>query len=145
VEEVLTMLTEIRFTNARKTFTDIYDNVWHRYLPVIINRHQNEEVLLLRRELQQEILKAYRLKPEILPEEDGSFTVALDEIDIAVNASNQGEAVEELVKEMRVYAQDYLDRFQLFLNAPNRKAHFPYVMRVLLCDSDQEIKSLLEF
>ncbi len=139
------MLTEIKFTNARKTFTDLYDNVWHRYLPVIINRNQNEEVLLLRRELQQEILKAYRLKPDILPEEDGSFTVALDEIDIAVNAPNLGEAVEELIKEMKVYAQDYLERFQLFLNSPNRKAHFPYVMRILLCDSDQEIKSLLEF
>jgi len=138
------MLTEIKFTNARKTLTDIYDNVWHRYLPVIINRHQNEEVLLLRRELQQEILKAYCLKPEILLEENGSVTAALNEIDIAVNASNLGEAVDELVKEMKIYAQDYLDRFQLFLNAPNRKTHFPYIMRILLCDSDQEIKSLLE-
>jgi len=138
------MLTEIKFTNARKTLTDIYDNVWHRYLPVIIKRHQNEEVLLLRRELQQDILKAYLLKPEILPEKDGSVTVALNEIDIAVNATSLGEALDELVKEMKIYAQDYLDRLQLFLNAPNRKTHFPYVMRILLCDSDQEIKSLLE-
>ncbi|MCG9968980.1 exoribonuclease R [Pelotomaculum terephthalicicum JT] len=139
------MLTEIKFTNARKTLTEIYDNVWHRYLPVIINRRQNEEVLLLRRELQQDILKAYLLKPEILPEEDGSLTVALNEIDIAVNATNLGEAVDELVKEMMIYAQDYLDRLQLFLNAPNRKTHFPYIMRILLCDSEREIKSLLEF
>jgi len=138
------MLTEIKFTNARKTFTDIYDNVWHRYLPVIINRHQNEEVLLLRRELQQDILKAYHLKPEILPEKDGSVTVALNEIDIAVNATSLDGTLDELVKEMKIYAQDYLDRLQLFLNAPNRKTHFPYVMRILLCDSDQEIKSLLE-
>ncbi|TEB13232.1 exoribonuclease R [Pelotomaculum propionicicum] len=138
------MLTEIKFTNARKTLTDIYDNVWHRYLPVIINRHQNEEVLLLRRELQQDILKAYLLKPEILPEKDGSVTVALNEIDIAVNATSLGGALDELVKEMKIYAQDYLDRLQLFLNAPNRKTHFPYVMRILLCDSDQEIKSLLD-
>lgn len=138
------MLREINFTNARKTFTDIYDSVWHRHLPVIINRHQNEEVLLLRRELQQEILKAYSLKPEILPEEDGSVTVALNELEIAVNGPNVDEAINELVRELKVYAQDYLDRLQLFLNAPNRKGHFPYILRVLLCDSDQEIKSLLE-
>jgi len=31
----------IKFTNARKTFTDIYDNDWHQYLSFIINRHQN--------------------------------------------------------------------------------------------------------
>ncbi|MDF9407069.1 MAG: hypothetical protein A4E52_01587 [Pelotomaculum sp. PtaB.Bin013] len=138
------MLTEIKFTNARKTFTDIYDNVWHRHLPVIINRHQNEEVLLLRRELQQDILKAYHLKPEILPEKDGSVTVALNEIDIAVNEPTLKKAIDELIKEMKIYAQDYIDRSQLFLNAPNRKGHFPYILRVLLCDNDQEIKSLLE-
>lgn len=138
------MLTEIKFTNARKTLTDIYDNVWHRYLPVIINRHQNEKVLLLRRELQQDILRAYRLKPEILPEEDGSVTVALNEIGIAVNEPNLDKAIGELIKEMKIYAQDYIDRSQLFLNAPNRKGHFPYILRILLCDSDQEIKSLLE-
>ncbi|NLI11529.1 exoribonuclease R [Pelotomaculum propionicicum] len=138
------MLKEIKFTNARKTFTDIYDSVWHRHLPVIINRHQNEVVLLLRRELQQDILKVYRLKPEILPEEDGSVTVALNEIDIAVNKPTVDEAVNELVQELKVYAQDYLERLQLFLNAPNRKGHFPYILRVLLCNNDQEIKSLLE-
>lgn len=138
------MLREIKFTNARKTFTDIYDSVWHRYLPVIINRHQNEEVLLLRRELQQDILKAYSLRPEILPEEDGSITVALNEVDIAVNGSTMDEAICELIRELKVYAQDYLDRLQLFLNAPNRKGHFSYVLRVLLCENDQEIKSLLE-
>jgi hypothetical protein len=138
------MLTEINFTNARKTFTDIYDSVWHRYLPVIINRHQDEEVLLLRRELQQEILKAYRLLPEILPEKDGSVTAAINELDIAVNKPTLEEAVNELVKELKIYAQEYIDRLQLFLNAPNRKGHFPYVLRVLLCENDQEVKSLLE-
>lgn len=138
------MLREIKFTNARKTFTEIYDSVWHRHLPVIINCHQNEEVLLLRRELQQDILMAYRLKPEILPEEDGSITAALNEIEIAVNGPSMDEAINELVRELKVYAQDYLERLQLFLNVPNRKGHFPYVLRVLLCDNDQEIKSLLE-
>lgn len=104
----------------------------------------NQEVILLRRELQQEILKAYRLKPEILLEEDGSVTIALNEIDIAVNEPNQNKAIDELVKELKIYAQDYLDRLQLFLNAPNRKGHFPYILRVSLYDSVQEIKSILE-
>jgi hypothetical protein len=32
-----------------------------------------EEVLVVRRDLQEDILRAYRFKPEVLPEEDGSF------------------------------------------------------------------------
>jgi hypothetical protein len=138
------MLTEISFTNARKTFTDIYDSVWRRYLPVIIKRHQDEEVLLLRRELQQETLKAYRLQPEILTEKDGSVTAGINVLDIAVNKPTLDEAVNELVRELKIYAQEYIDRLQLFLNAPNRKGHFPYILRVLLCENDQEVKSLLE-
>lgn len=140
----MTMLTEVNFTNARKTLSEIHDSVWHKYHPVIINRRQNEEVIVLRRELQQDILQAYHFKPEILSEEDGSVTVALNELDIAVNAPNKEAALDELVKELKLYSQDYLDRSQLFFNATNRKGHFPYVLRVTLCNNDSEIRSLLE-
>lgn len=49
------------------------------------------------------------------------------------------------VKYLKAYAQDYSARPQLFLQAPNRKSHFPYVLRVLLCENDEEIRGLLEF
>lgn len=138
------MLTGIKFTEARKTFTELFNDVWYQSLPVIINRKQTEEVLLLRRDLQQYLLHAYTLKPEVLPENDGSVTVALDMIDIAVNAPILDEAIEELVKELKIYAEDYRDNINLFLNAPNRKGHFPYVLRIWLCDNDREIEEILE-
>ena len=74
--------------------------------------------------MQQDILKPYRLKPEILPEKDGSITAALNEIEIGVNEPTMDEAVNELVQELKLYAQDYLDRLQLFLNAPTAKDIF---------------------
>ncbi|RJQ32067.1 MAG: exoribonuclease R [Peptococcaceae bacterium] len=138
------MLNEVQFTSARKSFTELFDNVWHRSLPAVIKRHQAEEVLLLRRDMQQDILQAYKLTPEVLPEENGSVTLALNELDLAVNASTFEEAVNELIRDMKIYAEDYRERPQLFLNAPNRKGHFPYLLRVWLCNDDQEIRSLLE-
>jgi hypothetical protein len=138
------MLNEIRFTSARKSFTELFDSVWHRSLPAIIKRRQAEEVLLLRRDIQQDILQAYKLIPEILPEEDGSVTLALNVLDLVVNAPALKEAVNEMIREMKIYAEDYRERPQLFLNAPNRKGHFPYLLRVWLCNDDQEIRSLLE-
>lgn len=145
VEGEMVMLTEVKFTNARKAFTELFDDVWHRSLPAIVNRKQAEEVLLLRRDLQQYILQTYAFRPEVLPEDDGSITIAIDGLDIVVNAPTRSEAIEELVQELKIYAEDYRDNLNLFLNAPNRKAHFPYVLRIWLCENDQEIKSLLEF
>ena len=90
------------------------------------------------------MLKAYRIRPEVLPEEDGSVTLALDELELAVNAPTLEEAVKELAEELKLYARDYLERLPLFLNAPNRRGHFPYVLQVWLCETEEEIASLLE-
>jgi len=140
----MTMLAKIQFTSARQTLTDLFDRVWHRYLPAIVKRRQSEEVLLLRRDLQQDILRAYTFRPEVLREEDGTVTLALDELELAVNAPTLEEAADALVQEMKIYAEDYRDRIQLFLNAPNRRGHFPYVLRIWLCETDEDIRSLLE-
>ncbi len=137
------MLAEIRFTNARRSLTDLFDGVWHRSLPTIVTRRRNEEILLLRRDLQQDILKAYTFEPEVLSEEDGSITLALEELELVVNAPTLEEAVSEMVKEMTVYAADYKERIQVFLNAPNRRGHFPYILRVWLCDDERKVRSLL--
>ena len=138
------MLNEVQFTSARKFFTELFDSVWHRSLPAIIKRRQAEEVLLLRRDIQQDILKVYKFTPEVLPEEDGSVTLALNELVLVVNAPTLEEAVNEIVREIKIYAEDYHERLQLFLNAPNRKGHFPYLLRVWLCNDDLEIRSLLD-
>ncbi|HUW63284.1 MAG TPA: exoribonuclease R [Spirochaetia bacterium] len=138
------MLTEIQFTMARKSTTEWFDNVWHRYLPALIKRRQAQEILVIRRDLQQDILAAYKFRPEVSPEEDGSVTLSLDELDLAVNAPTIEEAADQLTQEIKIYAQDYLDRLQLFINSTNRKAHFPYMLRTWLCNTDEEIKSLLE-
>ena len=137
------MLKELQVTTARNSFKELYDGVFHRYLPAVVTRKQTEEVLLMRRDLQQHILEAYTLKPENLAEDDGSITLALNELELFVNANSLSEAIDELVLEIKTYSEDYRDRIELFLNAPNRKGHFPYVLRVWLCDNDQQIKDLL--
>lgn len=52
--------------------------------------------------------------------------------------------MKELATELKLYAHDYLERLPLFLNAPNRRGHFPYMLRVWLCETQEEIASLLE-
>lgn len=140
----MTMLSELQFTEARKEFSNLYDEVYHSYKPVIIKRKQSEEVMLLRPDLQKMLLSGYSLKPEVLHEEGGSITLALDQLEIYVNEDSQEKAIQALITDLKAYAEDYMNRSTLFLNAPNRASHFPYVLRILLCNNDNEIRSLLE-
>jgi hypothetical protein len=138
------MLQEHQFSEARRQFSALYDSIYNALKPAIIRRGREEEVLLLRKDMLKSALEKYVLSAEALEEDDGSVTLALDELDIAVNAPTLEEAFDELVRELKLYAQDYLDRIQLFLNAPNRRHHLPYILRIALCGSDEEIKGLVE-
>ena len=138
------MLSELNLTDARKEFSSLYDQVFNSFKPTIIRRKKFEEVLVLRVDQQKMLLVNYSLKPDIIKEDDGSITLALDNLEIFSNSLSLEDAINELIEDLKVYASDYLQRSQLFLNAPNRKSHFPYILRVLLCNSDKEIRDLLE-
>lgn len=140
----MTMLSELNLTDARKGFSSLYDEVFNTFKPAIIKRKKSEEVLVLRVDLQKMLLSHFSLKPEVVSEDDNSITLALDQLEIYVNDANLEEAIKELITDLKFYAQDYIQRSQLFLHAPNRRGHFPYVLRVLLCENDEEIRNLLE-
>ena len=139
----MTMLSELQFTEARNQFSTLYDSVFNSFNPTIVKRKQTEQVALLRVDLLKMVLADYKLNPEIIKEDDGSITLALDSLEIYANNSTLDLAACDLIEDLKVYSQDYMDRSQLFLQAPNRKSHFPYVLKVLLCDSDTEIRALL--
>ena len=139
----MTMLPELQFTEARNQFSTLYDSVFNSFNPTIVKRKQTEQVALLRVDLLKMVLADYKLNPEIIKEDDGSITLALDSLEIYANNSTLDLAACDLIEDLKVYSQDYMDRSQLFLQAPNRKSHFPYVLKVLLCDSDTEIRALL--
>ncbi|MDW7674905.1 MAG: exoribonuclease R [Bacillota bacterium] len=138
------MLSELNLTDARKSFSSLYDEVFNTFKPTIIKRKKAEEVLVLRVDLQKMLLSHFSLKPEIISEDDKSITLSLDQLEIYINGSTLDEAIKSLVEDLKFYAQDYIQRSQLFLHAPNRRSHFPYVLRVLLCNNDEEIRNLLE-
>lgn len=137
------MLSELQFTEARNQFSTLYDSVFNSFSPAIIKRKQSEQVALLRVDLLKMLLNDYKLNPEIIHEDDSSITLALDSLEMYANNSTIDLAAKDLVEDLRFYAQDYLERSQLFLNSTNRKSHFPYVLKILLCDNDEEIRTLL--
>lgn len=138
------MLQELDFSEARQRLSEVYEQAFVGLTPVLVRRHGKQEVLVIRRDLVEDnLLSAYQFRPEVLPEEDGSVTIALDEIDWAVNAATRDEAALQLVADVKDYATRYVQQAQLFFNAPNRKGHLPWVLRILLCDSDEEIRRVI--
>ena len=127
------MLNEVKFTEARNDLSNLYNKVYYELNPVIIQRKQTEQVIVLPVDMQKLLLEEYTFKPEKLSEEDGSITLTLDKLEIYANADTLENAIAELVQDIKYYAQDYLKR-----------SHFPYILRVLLCNNDDEIRTLLE-
>ena len=139
----MTMLSELQFTEARNQFSTLYDSVFNSFNPAIVKRKQTEQVAMLRVDLLKMVLEDYKLNPEVIQEDDGSITLALDSLELYSNNSTLDLASKDLIEDLKIYAQDYLDRSQLFFHSPNRKPHFPYVLKILLCDNDEEIRKLL--
>ncbi len=62
--------------------------------------------------------------------ETNQYVAACPELDLAVAGDSEDEAIEELSEAIEEYAQDYLERLDLFANSPNRSAHLPLILSI---------------
>jgi hypothetical protein len=133
-------LDTARFSEARSRLSELFSKAVEELRPVLVRRGSRQEALLIGREELEALLQPFVLSPVVLHEDDGSVTVAVDELDWAVNGPSKEAAVAELLGDLRQYAEDYIARAPLFLRAPNRRAHLPYVLRILLARDNQAIR-----
>ena len=83
-----------------------------------------------------------KIKAEVLPETNGSITIAVDTLELVVNAATKEEAETELLSELKVYAEDYIKRLAQYGVAPNRAAHFLVVKTISEAGPD-ELKKMI--
>lgn len=129
-------------TDVRKDWGLFIDQVVHGK-PGVVKRNR-DYFLSISLEQVLRLLEGYRFKAEILPEDDGSITLSLEEIDLVVNGPDLDTAKNEMLAELISYSQDYFNDFQLYYNAPNRKGHFPYVLKVLLLEDRTAVYGLID-
>jgi hypothetical protein len=141
----MTMLAEMKFTEVRNNFTSVIDQV-QRLSPVVVKPRKQSEAstFLLNEALVQQLLQGITFKVKLFQEEDGSVTLGMDELELYVNGDTEEKAFEELAEDAMVYAQDYMRDPHRYFNAPNRRSHFPYLFKVLLCNNKEEVKQLLK-
>jgi len=72
----------------------------------------------------------------VYTEDDGSITLSMDDMDLAVNAPSKEAAIKALCRDMVEYA--------VYSAAPNRAAHAPLVEEILAA-TPQELRDALVF
>ena len=86
-----------------------------------------------------DILDAYQFTAVKYIEEDGSVTLAKNEIDLVENAPDESKARKLLAAAIMEYAADYYNDYAYWSSAPNRKKHIPYIFKALIIDDEDKL------
>ena len=130
-------------TEVRKNISHVVDDVVGRHHPAVVERNGRDHFLMVESDDALELLlDPYRFSPTASNGEK-AVSIWLPEFGIYGRGENFEEAKADLINEVREYIDEYLENSELYRRAPNRKAHFPYVIRALLADTNGELEDAL--
>ena len=135
--EVIIMLQLMNATDVRKDWSTVVDATV-RVKPQFFKRTR-DYVFLSDFHFMEELLAGYSYSAVRMDEEDGSVTLALNEIDLVENGKDENDARSKLASSILEYAEDYYSDFTYWGSAPNRKPHIPYVFKALFMGDIQKI------
>ncbi len=124
-------------TEVRKEWSSVVDHVV-RESPMFIKRTR-DRMWLSNLDTMACILDAYQFTADRFVEPDGSVTLALIEIDLVENASDETRARALLAASILEYSEEYYKNYAYWSTAPNRKAHIPYIFKALIMDDVQKL------
>ena len=124
-------------TEVRKEWSTVVDATV-REKPQFFKRTR-DLVFLSDFHFMEELLEGYSYSAVLMKENDGSVTLALNEIDLVENGKDEYDARLKLASAILEYAEDYYSDFSYWGSAPNRKSHIPYVFKALFIGDIQKI------
>lgn len=135
------MVETINATEVRKGFSRFVDQVVHEH-PAFVRRNRD---LIAAMSLDQlsTVLHPYRFHMDVEADDNG-LGGTLREIDVVAYAVSIETLKQEFARELVDYATQYMDDFQLYYRAPNRKSHLPYVLHVLLQPDLDGVANLID-
>jgi len=99
---------------------------------------------LLNTKLLLDMLETFSFEPKIYyDQETKTHNIHLDELRLYAYADTLEETTEQIIDLAFDYTKDFIDRIELFLHVPDRKTHYPYVLRLAHCQDRDEIKKLI--
>lgn len=131
----------LKATDVRKDWGRFIDTLV-REKPQFVKRSR-DKIFAASLETLDEILKPYKFTALLYAEDDGSITASLHEIDIAANAGSRDEVLSLLARDLMEYAEEYYSSYNMYALSPNRKAHLPYILKVLIQENHEKVRDLI--
>lgn len=134
--------TAVKSNVVREKFSVMVDEVIHGG-PKVVSRTRDHFVMMNMEHIGL-LVQDNVLHVTIEKDSDGTYLASISEIaDIFVSEDTEGEAVVSLANDLIEYAKEYMhESFSLYFNAPNRKKHFPYVVKVMMQNSVADVVKL---
>lgn len=131
----------LKSSNVRNHFSEFMDTTLHKHPQVVVRNR--DHIIAMNVDHMAVLLQDLTLTARVEQDEEGSFIATLDEVDDLIGYDKDGKlALYSLAEQFIEYANDYMtDGFTIYFNAPNRKRHFPYVLKVLFHDTPEEVLS----
>ncbi|MBI2865325.1 MAG: hypothetical protein HYX94_12270 [Chloroflexi bacterium] len=95
----------------------------------MIVRGSHERGLLVSRETLLRVLHNYRYHVDVIPEDDGGFTLWLKELNIGGTGRTLEEARGDLLASVRSYVRNYFQQFDFYRHLPDMARREPYVLQ----------------
>ena len=140
IREMIEMLV-MNATTVRNDWSTVADSVI-REKPAFIKRTR-DYMFLSDFVVMENLLSAYSFNAEAFTEDDGSVTLALDEIDLVENAADMPSAVSKLANAIFEYSEDFYEEFA-YWSRGGRKTHIPYVFKALILNDVDKIGGLIK-
>ena len=129
----------INSAQVRQEWSQVMDTAI-RKKPVFVKRTR-DYMMLADTGLIEKLLENVKFPADEYIEDDGSVTLSLRDMDIAVNGADEAAARRALVADIIEYAEEYYDNFELYSSAPNRSAHLPCVIKALTARDPKELEA----
>ncbi len=136
------MPAALKITEFRRSIGPTFSDVVQRHRPVRIDRGARESGVLLGADEALALVAGCRFHPEVHAEA-GEVSIWLPEFALYGRGASFSEAREDLLDEVRDYVEEYLNEAELYSRAPNRVAHFPFVIRAWLADASGQLADVL--
>ena len=87
-----------------------------------LSRVTRERGVLLSRDALLRVLAPYRFRVNVLPEDDGGYTLWLRELNVAGSGRTLSQARQDLLAAVRSYVRDYSQHVDFYRHLPDRPA-----------------------
>lgn len=128
----------VNSTDMRKDFGRYIDTIV-RSKPVFVKRSR-DYFMGISIDMARELVIDVKFNAIKYIEEDSSITLSLEAFDLVVNEPSEEEAINSLIKDLRVYANEYYEDIDFWSSDINRKKQINSILKILLTEDDTSLK-----